>query len=59
MANYKYEFTGETRYYFGITLKQIKRKSDGAIDEWIESEKNLDTSGDAQVSGNSRNAVRQ
>ncbi len=60
--NTKYEFTGETKVIFGVTLKQIRAISAiasifvnaGDIGGWIESEKNLDVSGDAWVSGNAR-----
>ena len=37
----KYEFTGETKKYFGITLRRIRRISDGLIGGWIEKEDNL------------------
>ena len=56
--NVKYEFTGETKTIFGTTLKQIRVLraigliAAGSIGGWIESEKNLDVSGDAWVSGN-------
>jgi len=49
--NNKYEFTGQTIVSFGITLKQIRRKSDGLIGGYIESEKNLSFDGDSWVSG--------
>lgn len=58
--NTKFEFTGEVKMEFGITLKRIKRISDGVIGGWIEKEINLSTfgnawvSGDAQVFGNAR-----
>ena len=55
----KYEFTAETKLYFGITLKRIRataaiEKFDvaaGDLGGWIEDEKNLDQYGDAWVSG--------
>jgi hypothetical protein len=50
--NEKYEFTGEVKVVFGITLNQIKRKTDGAIGGWIEKEINLSISGNAWVYGN-------
>ena len=54
MENNKYEFTGEKKDCFGITLQQIKRKSDGLIGGWIEAEENLKVSGNAWVFGNAR-----
>ena len=48
----KYEFTGKTKNYYGVTLKQIKRISDGKIGGWIEKEENLSHDGDCWVSGN-------
>jgi hypothetical protein len=56
----KYEFTGEVKLHFGITMKQIRRIADKLIGGWIQDEKNLDQSGsawvygDAQVSGDAR-----
>ena len=62
----KYEFTGKTKIFEGITLHQIKRLSDGYVGGWIESEANLsheDTCwvwdnamvfGHARVSGNAK-----
>ena len=64
----KYEFTGETKDYLGITLKQIRALvtiagvvTAGDVGGWVESEKNLSqvygnawVSGNAQVSGNAR-----
>lgn len=55
----KYEFTGETKVVFGVTVKQIRALvsiagvvSSGDVGGWIESEKNLDqVSGDAWVYG--------
>ena len=60
--NTKYEFTGETKVIFGVTLKQIRAISAiasifvnvGDIGGWIESEKNLDVYGDAWVYGNAQ-----
>jgi len=68
VANAKYEFTGETKGWFGVTLKRIRLVVDiaalgltaGTLGGWIESEKNLAVSGnawvfgDAQVYGNAR-----
>lgn len=62
MANAKYEFTGETKDWFGVTLKRIRLVVDiaalgltaGTLGGWIESEKNLRVSGDAWVSGDAR-----
>ena len=50
----KYEFTGETRDYCGITLKRIKRISDGEIGGWIEKEENLSHEGDCWISGDAK-----
>lgn len=58
----KYEFTGETKEHFGITLKQIRLLVDiadlglsvGALGGWIEKEECLSHSGDAWVSGDAR-----
>ena len=50
----KYEFTGKIIINFGVTLKQIKRLSDGLIGGYIEKESNLDHSGNAWVSGNAQ-----
>ena len=49
----KYEFTGEEKPLLscGVMVKRIRRLSDGAIGGWIESEKNLDVSGNAWISG--------
>ena len=62
----KYEFTGETKVVFGITLRQVRALVDfrfaakGEIGGWIEDEKSLSqddnawVSGDAQVYGKAR-----
>ena len=57
----KYEFTGETKVVFGITLHRIRALVDiragvkaGAVGGWIEKEKNLDQDGEAWVSGKAR-----
>ena len=47
----KYEFTGEVKVSFGITLKQIRRIADKVIGGWLEKESNLSHEGDAWVSG--------
>ena len=55
--NEKFEFTGEIKKVFGVTLQQIRAKKDfanvkkGEIGGWIEKESNLDVYGDAWVSG--------
>lgn len=57
-ANNKYEFTGETKVVFGVTLQQIRAISDfgnigkGDVGGWIDSERNLSQKGNAWVSGN-------
>lgn len=54
----KYEFTSETKMYFGRTLRQIRAIKDfsnvkaGEIGGWIEKESNLSQTGDAWVYGN-------
>ena len=54
----KYEFTGETKVWFGRTLHRIRAVvSFGAVEAgelggWIEKESNLDRSDNAWVSGN-------
>ena len=55
----KYEFTGETKNHYGVTLRQIRALvtiigvvSSGDVGGWIESENCLDHSGDAWVYGN-------
>ena len=61
MAEKKWEFTGETKVHFGITLKRIRATVEfkikcgiiirkGELGGWIEKESNL--SGNAWVSGN-------
>ena len=63
MCNKRWEFTGETKIYFGITLKRIRAAVEfklkcgiviakGELGGWIEKESNL--SGDAWVSGDAR-----
>ena len=57
----KYEFTGETKEYYGVTLRRIRALvtiigvvSAGDAGGWIEQEKCLAQSGDAWVSGNAQ-----
>jgi hypothetical protein len=50
----KYEFTGETKEFYGITLKRIRRISDGLIGGWIEKEDNLSQDDDAMVYDNAK-----
>ena len=63
MAERKWEFTGETKVYFGITLKRIRAVVEfkpkcgifihkGELGGWIEKESNM--YGDAWVSGNAK-----
>lgn len=55
----KYEFTGETKTFCGVELKRIRTLEDntrygvaaGDLGGWIESEKNLEQSGNAWVYG--------
>ena len=56
----KYKLTDETKEYFGRTLHRIVCVTEfanvaaGDLGGWIESEKNLDQSGNAWVSGNAQ-----
>ena len=50
----KYESTGKTIEFAGRVLHQIRRIKDGLIGGWIECERNLDTYGDAWVSGDAQ-----
>lgn len=57
--NKKYEFTGETKDHYGVTLRQIRSLvtiagvvASGDVGGWIEAEKNLSVSDNAWVSGN-------
>ena len=50
----KFSFTGETKMFFGVTLKRIKRDDTGEVGGWIEKETNLSVSGNAWVSGNAQ-----
>ena len=59
-ANDKYEFTGEVKVEFGITLKRIRAKASfgivakGEIGGWIQAKANLRVSDNAWVSDNAR-----
>ena len=50
----KYEFTGESKAFDGITLKRIRRIANGEVGGWIENETNLNQSGNAWVYDNAR-----
>ena len=58
--NVKFTLTKEKQIYFGITLFRIKSKKDFAdvkkndLGGWVETAENLESSGDAWVSGNAR-----
>ena len=59
MENKKYEFTGETKTFCGVTLRRIRALvtiigvvNSGDCGGWIESENNLQVYGNAWVSGN-------
>ena len=63
MCNKRWEFTGETKIHFGITLRRIRAAVEfklkcgivigkGELGGWIEKESNL--SGNAWVSGNAK-----
>lgn len=69
MAERKWEFTGETKVHFGITLKRIRASVEfelksgiviykGELGGWIERKSNLSgnawVSGNAEVSGNAK-----
>ena len=61
MENKKYEFTGETKTFCGVTLRRIRALvtiigvvNSGDCGGWIESENNLQVYGNAWVSGNAR-----
>ncbi|NIT57062.1 MAG: hypothetical protein GWN00_12760, partial [Aliifodinibius sp.] len=45
----KYKFTGERRYWRGILVHRIVRLSDGLVCGWLESERNLEHSGDCMI----------
>jgi len=57
----KYELTDETKVFYGVTLHRIRAltavgvlAAAGQLGGWVESEKNLEQSGDAWVYGNAR-----
>ena len=56
----KYEFTGETKFWLGRTLRQIREKISfgivkaGEVGGWIEKEGNLSDDGNARVYGNAQ-----
>jgi hypothetical protein len=58
--NKKFEFTGEIKKVFGVTLQQIRAKKDfanvkkGEVGGWIERESNLSVYSDAWVYGDAR-----
>ena len=59
--NTKFEFTGETKVHFGVTLKRIRALvaigslvAAGELGGWIEKEENLWVSGNAWVYGNAQ-----
>ena len=60
MANKKFELTNETINFFGKTLFRIKALMDfgdvetGELGGFVEKEENLDTNGNAWVSGDAR-----
>ena len=61
MENKKYEFTGETKTFCGVTLRRIRALvtiigvvNSGDCGGWIESENNLQVYGNAWVSGNAQ-----
>ncbi len=49
MTTKRYEFTGETKASYGVTLKQIRCLSDGALGGWIKGEDCLPQEGDGWV----------
>ena len=61
MENKKYEFTGETKTFCGVTLRRIRALvtiigvvNSGDCGGWIESENNLQVYGNAWVYGNAQ-----
>lgn len=50
MTTKRYEFTGETKLYYGVTLRRIRRLSDGVLGGWIKREENLPHDGTGWVS---------
>jgi len=45
----KYEFTGETKQWSGVPVRQIRRLSDGELGGWIEKEENLSHEGSCWI----------
>lgn len=45
----KYEFTGETKPFFGRTLYRIRNLYTNELGEWIESEENLSQEGECWI----------
>ena len=62
VKNAKFEFTGETKVVFGVTLNRIRAVTTiaaigvaaGDVGGWIEREENLSAYGNAWVSGDAR-----
>ncbi|MFQ9176563.1 MAG: hypothetical protein ACLS6Q_01365 [Christensenellaceae bacterium] len=58
MTTKKYEFTGEVKFWAGVTLRRIRATEAfgyveaGELGGWIEKEENLSRDGSAWVSGN-------
>jgi carbonic anhydrase/acetyltransferase-like protein (isoleucine patch superfamily) len=50
----KYEFTGEILEHEGVTLKRIRRISDGLVGGWLQSEDNLSHEGGCFVYDNAK-----
>lgn len=48
----KYEFTGKTKTYGAVTVRQIRRTSDNRLGGWLESQSNLSHAGSCWVSRN-------
>jgi hypothetical protein len=50
----KYEFTGKSMEFEGMTLRRIRRLSDGVVGGWIQSEDNLSHEGGCFVYDNAK-----
>jgi hypothetical protein len=50
----KYEFTGKSMEFEGMTLRRIRRLSDGVVGGWIQSEDNLSHEGGCFVYHNAK-----
>jgi hypothetical protein len=50
----KYEFTGEIKKVKGVTLRRLRRLSDGLLGGWVEKEENLSHEGNCFVFGNAQ-----